>query len=38
VAGNAHELLGRIVSIGEEQTWTGSRATCTIVVDGVTVY
>jgi PmbA protein len=38
VAGNAHELLGRIVAIGEEQTWIGSRAVSTIVVDGVTVY
>jgi PmbA protein len=38
VAGNAHELLGRIVAIGEEQAWVGSRAASTIVVDGVTVY
>jgi PmbA protein len=38
LAGNAHELLGRIVTIGEEQAWVGSRAASTMVLDGVTVY
>ena len=38
IAGNAHELLGRIVAIGEEQVWIGSRAASTVVLDGVTVY
>ncbi|MDH5283236.1 MAG: TldD/PmbA family protein [Gemmatimonadota bacterium] len=38
IAGNAHELLGRIVAIGEEQVWIGSRAAPTVVLDGVTVY
>jgi predicted Zn-dependent protease len=38
IAGNAHELLGRIVAVGNDQAWIGSRAAPTIVVDGVTVY
>ena len=38
VAGNAHDLLGRVVALGREVEWVGSRATPTIVVDGVSVF
>ncbi|MEO8633807.1 MAG: TldD/PmbA family protein [Gemmatimonadales bacterium] len=38
VAGNAHDLLGRIVALGRDVEWVGSRATPTIVVDGASVF
>jgi len=38
VAGNAHDLLGRVVAVGRDVEWVGSRATPVIVVDGVSVF
>jgi len=37
-AGNAHDLLGRVVAVGRDVEWVGSRATPVIVVDGVSVF
>jgi PmbA protein len=38
VAGNAHDLLGRVMAVGREVVWEGSRATPALVVDGVSVF
>jgi len=38
VAGNAHDLLGRVVAVGRQREWWGSRAAPMIVVDGVSVF
>jgi PmbA protein len=38
VAGNAHDLLGRIVAVGRDPVWLGSRSTPTLVVEGVSVF
>lgn len=38
VAGNAHDLLGRVVAVGRDQEWWGSRAAPMLVVDGVSVF
>lgn len=38
VAGNAHDLLGRVLAVGRDPVWVGSRRTPTVVVDGVSVF
>lgn len=38
VAGNAHDLLGRVLAVGSDVMWVGSRQTPTLVVDGVSVF
>jgi predicted Zn-dependent protease len=38
IAGNAHDLLGRVVAVGKETEWNGSRSAPAIVVDGVSVF
>jgi len=38
VAGNAHDLLGRVVAVGREPTWIGSRSVPTLVVEGASVF
>jgi PmbA protein len=38
VAGNAHDLLGRVLAVGRDPMWVGSRSTPAIVVDGVSVF
>ena len=38
VAGNAHDLLGRVLAVGRDPSWVGSRSTPTVVVDGVSVF
>ncbi|HSB54809.1 MAG TPA: TldD/PmbA family protein [Gemmatimonadales bacterium] len=38
VAGNANDLLGRVVAQGKDAAWVGSRSAPTVVVDGVSVF
>ncbi len=38
VAGNAHDLLARVVAVGSDLMWVGSRAMPPLVLDGVSVY
>ncbi len=38
VAGNAHDLLGRVLAVGRDVMWVGSRSTPAVVVDGVSVF
>ncbi len=38
VAGNAHDLLGRVVAVGQEGRWVGSRSVPPMVVEGVSVF
>lgn len=38
VAGNAHDLLGRVVAVGREPRWVGSRSVPTLVVEGASVF
>ena len=38
VAGNAHDLLGRVLAVGRDPMWVGSRQTPVVVVDGVSVF
>lgn len=38
VAGNAHDLLSRVVALGRDVFWVGSRAAPAMVVDGVSVF
>jgi PmbA protein len=38
IAGNAHDLLNRVVAVGRDAVWVGSRAAPPIVVDGVSVF
>lgn len=38
VAGNIHDLLGRVVAVGADLMWVGSRAMPPLVLDGVSVF
>jgi len=38
IAGNAHDLLARVIAVGREQTWLGARAGATVAIDGVSVF
>jgi len=38
VAGNAHDLLNRVLAVGRDALWVGSRSAPPIVVDGVSVF
>lgn len=38
VAGNAHDLLARVMAVGREVVWVGSRGAPALVVDGVSVF
>lgn len=38
VAGNAHDLLARVVAVGKDQSWLGARAGAAVVIDGVSVF
>jgi PmbA protein len=38
VAGNIHDLLGRVVAVGVDVMWVGSRAMPPLVLDGVSVF
>ena len=38
IAGNAHDMLNRVIAVGREAVWVGSRAAPPIVVDGVSVF
>lgn len=38
VAGNAHDLLARVVAVGQDQVWLGARAAPPVVIDGVSVF
>ena len=38
VAGNVHDLLSRVVVVGADLTWVGSRAMPPLVLDGVSVF
>lgn len=38
VAGNAYDMLNRVIAVGREALWVGSRAAPTIVVDGASVF
>jgi len=38
VAGNAHDLLARVVAVGRDQVWLGARAAPPVVIDGVSVF
>jgi predicted Zn-dependent protease len=38
IAGNAYDLLNRVIAVGREALWVGSRAAPPIVVDGVSVF
>lgn len=38
IAGNAHDLLGRVVAMGRESRWVGSRSVPAMVVEGVSVF
>jgi len=38
VAGNAHDLLNRVVAVGREALWVGSRSAPPLVVDGLSVF
>lgn len=38
VAGNVHDLLSRVVAVGADLTWVGSRAMPPLVLDGVSVF
>jgi PmbA protein len=38
VAGNSHDLLGRVLAVGRDPMWVGSRSTPAVVVDGVSVF
>ncbi len=38
IAGNAHDLLSRVVAVGRDLLWVGSRAAPAVVVDGVSVF
>jgi predicted Zn-dependent protease len=38
VAGNAHDLLGRVAAVGQEARWVGSRSLPTLVVEGASVF
>ena len=38
VAGNAHELLNRVVAVGRDAEWQGSRWLPPVVIEGVSVF
>jgi PmbA protein len=38
VGGNAHDLLARVVAVGQDQVWLGARAAPPVVIDGVSVF
>ena len=38
VAGNAHDLLGRVAAVGRDGMWIGSRSAPTLVVEGASVF
>jgi PmbA protein len=38
VAGNAHDLLARVVLLGREAVWVGARSAPPLVIDGVSVF
>lgn len=38
IAGNAHDLLGRVVAVGRDPVWTGSRWAPPLVVEGASVF
>jgi len=38
IAGNAHDLLGRVVAVGQDPIWTGSRCAPALVVEGASVF
>jgi PmbA protein len=38
IAGNAHDLLNRVLAVGRDALWVGSRSAPPIVVDGVSVF
>jgi PmbA protein len=38
VAGNANDLLGRVLALGKDASWVGSRSAPAVVVDGVSVF
>jgi len=38
VAGNAHDLLGRVAAVGRDAMWIGCRSAPTLVVEGVSVF
>jgi PmbA protein len=38
IAGNAHDLLNRVLAVGEVPLWVGSRLAPPLLVDGVSVY
>jgi PmbA protein len=38
LAGNAHDLLGRVIAVGRDVLWVGSRAAPAVAVEGVSVF
>jgi PmbA protein len=38
IAGNAHDLLNRVVALGRDALWVGSRCAPPLVVDGASVF
>jgi PmbA protein len=38
IAGNAHDLLGRVAAVGRDAMWIGSRSTPIMVVEGASVF
>ena len=38
IAGNAHDLLNRVVALGRDALWVGSRSAPALVVDGASVF
>jgi PmbA protein len=38
IAGNAHDLLNRVLAVGRDPVWVGSRSAPPIVVDGLSVF
>jgi PmbA protein len=38
IAGNAHDLLGRVVTVGRDPVWMGCRSAPPLVVEGASVF
>jgi PmbA protein len=38
IAGNAHDLLNRVLAVGQSPLWVGSRLAPPVLVDGVSVF
>lgn len=38
IAGNAHDLLARVIAVGRDQAWLGARAAAAVAIDGVSVF